>query len=218
MRTPHAPARSWLGPILRVTIAPVLASVFRTRLVGAERMPAGGVILAGNHVSYADPVLLWCRAPRPTHFMAKAELWENGFIGWVLDNVWAFPVRREAVDRASLAQAATVLAAGEPVGIFPEGRRTLKGAGEGEGHGGAAFLALRSGVPVVPVGIAGTDRIRPAGSRLLHFPQVTIVMGEPISPASFTEGGRKERVDAMTATIMERIREQVSVARRVAER
>jgi 1-acyl-sn-glycerol-3-phosphate acyltransferase len=211
VRTPHPPKSFWVAHIVRVTLGAFLVALFRVSLPGSERIPKGGVILAGNHLSYGDPVLLWCRSPRPVHFMARSDLWDSGFIGWCLDHFWAFPVRRAAADREALAQASAYLQAGEPVGIFPEGTRKFKNADE-ETHGGAAFLAIRNNVPVVPIGIAGTDHIKPPGSRLLHFPRVVMCVGEPIDPAEFAEGGRKERVDAMTARIMQRIAEQAAAA------
>jgi 1-acyl-sn-glycerol-3-phosphate acyltransferase len=215
-RTPHPPRSFWFAHVVKAVAGGLLGLLFRVRLVGAERIPPGGVILAGNHISYADPVLLWCRAPRPTHFMAKSELWESGVFGWGLDHFWAFPIRRGEPDRAALTQAGAYLKAGEPVAIFPEGTRNFDGTAEGQA--GAAFIAMRNSVPVVPVGIAGTDRIKPPGSRMIHFPRVVMSFGDPIDPAAYSEGGRSERVAAMTAEIMRRIGEQVERARGEADR
>lgn len=213
MKHPPRPPRTWgFARFLRAMVAPVLSGLFRTRVIGAENVPAsGGVVLAGNHISYADPVLLWCRAPRPTHFMAKSELWDNAVLAWGLDHVWAFPVRRGRSDREAIAKASGFLAAGEPVGIFPEGTRNVDGSAEVQD--GAAFIALRSGVPVVPVGIAGTDLIRPKGSRMMRFPKVVIAFGAPIAPESLPEGGRKERMEALTAEIVRGMAEQLERAR-----
>ena len=214
-RVAKPPRTFWFAHVLRVTVGALIAAPFRTKVVGRSNLPAtGGVVLAGNHISYADPVLLWIRSPRPVHFMAKSELWDITIMGWFLDQVWAFPVNRGASDRTALAKAAAYLAAGEPVGIFPEGTRNRDG--EAEAQGGAAFVALRAGVPIVPVGIAGTDRISPKGSRGIRFPKVVISIGEPIDPESFP-GGRKERVEAITATVMRRIGEELVHAREVAD-
>ncbi len=200
-----------LGTVLRPTVGKVLPRLFRTRVVGVGNVPAGGAILSGNHVSYADPVLLWCVSPRHTHFMAKAELWEHWLPRWGLPRVWAFPIRRHEADREALGHASDLLKAGELVGIFPEGTRTQ--GGEGEAYGGAAFLAIRNGVPIVPVGIAGTDRILPKGSRLLRFPRVTMVFGTPVDPSGFAEGSRKERVATMTSAVMDSIGDAVRAAK-----
>jgi len=208
------PSRFLIARVLRKSVAYIVAGVYRTKVVGAENFPQGGSILAGNHVSYGDPVLLWCRSPRPVHFMAKAELWGNPLFGWALDQVLAFPVRRGTADREALQFASGLLKEGEFVGVFPEGTRSTEG--ESEGHGGAAFLAIRNNVPVTPIGIAGTDRILPPGARFPRFPKVVISVGTPIDPASFGDKSRKERVEAMTAEIMRRMREQVVHAREVA--
>lgn len=213
MRTPNPPKSFAFARFVKATVGKLLLALFRVRMLGTERVPQGGVILAGNHVSYGDPVLLWCRAPRPVHFMAKAELWEHSFIGGGLDLFWAFPVKRGAADRDALTKASALLQSGEAVGIFPEGTRATA-----EAQGGAAFLAIRNNVPVVPVGIAGTDRIMPAGSHVLHFPRVTMSVGEPIDPDRFSQGGRKERVDAMTQEIMRSIGSEVERAREAASR
>jgi 1-acyl-sn-glycerol-3-phosphate acyltransferase len=213
-RVPHPPRSFWFAHVIRATAGALLAALFRTRVIGRSNMPAtGGVVLAGNHISYADPILLWCCSPRPVHFMAKSELWESTLFGTGLDYFWAFPVNRGEPDRVALTRAGEYLKAGEPVGIFPEGTRNLDGRAEAQG--GAAFIALRSRVPIVPVGIAGTERIMPAGSRLIRLPKVAISFGEAIDPEAFG-GGRKERVEAITALVMRRIREEVGRAGEVA--
>lgn len=213
-RAPRPPRTFWFAHIVRATVGFVIPALFRTTVIGRENVPAnGGVILAGNHISYADPVLLWCRSPRPVHFMAKSELWDSSVLGWSLDHFWAFPVTRGEADRAALAKAGEYLSAGDPVGIFPEGTRNRDGVAEAQG--GAAFIALRSGVPIVPVGIAGTDRIKPAGMRGIGFPKVVISFGIPLDPSAF-EGGRKERVDAITSNLMHRIGDELAHAREVA--
>jgi 1-acyl-sn-glycerol-3-phosphate acyltransferase len=213
VRYASRPPRAFLlARFLRVCVAPLVAGVFRTKVIGREHFPgSGGVVLAGNHISYADPVLLWCKAPRPVHFFAKSELWDVGWLAWGADHVWAFPVHRGQADRDALSRADAYLKAGELVGIFPEGTRNREG--KAEGQDGAAFIALRAGAPIVPVGIAGTDRIRPKGSRFLHFPKVVISFGEAIEPESLPEGGRKQRVEALTGEIMRRIGEELIRAR-----
>jgi 1-acyl-sn-glycerol-3-phosphate acyltransferase len=191
-----------------------VAALFRTTIVGRENLPAtGGVVLAGNHVSHADPVLLWSKSPRPVHFMTKSEMWDSAVLGWFLDRFWAFPVRRGLADRTAIARATEYLSAGEPIGIFPEG--TLNPDGTIEPKGGAAFIALRSAVPIVPVGIAGTDRIMPAGARMMRFPKVVISFGSPIA-CDPIQGARKQQVEAVTAEIMRRVGEEVVRAREVA--
>jgi 1-acyl-sn-glycerol-3-phosphate acyltransferase len=212
VRSRHVPRHLVAARILRVTVAQMIMLAFRTRAQGIENVPAtGGVILAGNHVSYADPVLIWCRAPRLVRFMGKSELWDSALLGFACDQVLAFPIRRGAADREAILAASGFLRSGEIVGMFPEGARQHDGLGEA--HSGVAFLAVREGVPIVPVGIAGTDLIRPPGSRMIRFPRVAISFGAPLHPDGYTQGGRRERVDAMTADLMTRIAEELERAK-----
>jgi len=204
-------APAWrFARVLRATLGKLLLAIYRVRVIDADNIPAtGGFILAGNHVSYLDPALLWCVMPRETHFVAKSELFEHKFLGWFLQSVWTMPITRASADREAITRATTLLTGGEAVGMFPEGTRRRPGAAVtddlGEAHAGVAFIALRAGAPVVPVGIAGTDKALPAGAKVPRFPRVTIRIGEPVHPDSFTEGGRKEKLAAMTAEIMKRI-------------
>jgi 1-acyl-sn-glycerol-3-phosphate acyltransferase len=212
MRTPKPPRNFWFAHVVRATVGQLLLFIFRVKLIGRENLPSsGGFVMAGNHISYADPALLWCVVPRPTHFMAKSELWGKNVMGWGLDTFWAFPVDRGRSDRTAIARAAAYLKAGEPVAIFPEGTRNF--AGEAEAQGGAAFIASRSGVPMVPVGISGTERIKPPGARFMRFPRVTVSVGRPLSAEDFPGLGRKEVVEAMTSEAMRRIAEEVERAR-----
>lgn len=197
-----------LARCVRATLGRLVPLLFRTRIIGAERVPAGGALLAGNHVSYLDPVLLWCVSPRPVHFMAKSELFVKGFVAWLLPRLWSFPVNRGEPDRTAIVTATEILKSGGLVGVFPEGSRREADAGEavGAAHGGAAFIALRAGVPIVPVAILGTERAMPRGASLPRLVKVTIVVGEPIDPAAIApDAGRKERVALVTARMMEEI-------------
>lgn len=204
-----------LGRIARVTLGKLIPLIFRTKVTGAENIPEGGAILSGNHVSYMDPVLLWCISPRPVHFMAKRELWESRFIGWALPRLWAFPVNRGEPDRTAIAAATDLLRSGELVGLFPEGSRAQEGSTDlAEAHGGAAFIALRAGVPVVPMAFTGTERVWPRGKRFPRLARTAIRIGAPVLPGEILpEGGRKERVEALTARVMERIGEELQLAR-----
>jgi 1-acyl-sn-glycerol-3-phosphate acyltransferase len=197
--------------LLRATIGKLALALYRTRIQGEAHVPAhGGYVLAGNHVSYLDPALLWCAAPEPTHFIAKQELFDTPVLGWAFRRLWAFPISRGEADREAIQRATALLKAGEPVGIFPEGTRQVGGAegalpAMGEAHQGVSFIAMRADVPIVPVAIAGTERALPRGAVLPRFPRVTIRYGEPVRVTDFPQGGRKEKMQAMTAEVMRRI-------------
>jgi 1-acyl-sn-glycerol-3-phosphate acyltransferase len=123
---------------------------------GSENIPVtGGVLLAANHVSYWDPVAIVCAIERQVYIMAKAELFNIPIIGYAVRVSGAFPVRRDATDRRALRTALRLLQQGEVVGIFPEGTRN-KSEGTLQPHLGAAMLALKTGVPVVPIAVIGS--------------------------------------------------------------
>lgn len=213
---PRYEQRWLLARFVRATLARMLLVVLRTRVTGAENLPAGGAMLAGNHVSYMDPIVLWCASPRPVHFMAKAELWDNTIIRYFLPRLWGFPVRRGEPDRAAITTATDLLKAGNLVGVFPEGSRAQDASAElGAAHGGAAFIALRAEVPVVPVAFVGTGDVWPRGAKLPRLARTYIQIGAPVIPAEILpDGGRKERVEALTAAIMDAIARELEQLRR----
>lgn len=205
-----------LPRFVRATGGRLVPLMFRTQVRGRENIPEGGALLAGNHVSYLDPILMWCVSPRPVHFMAKRELWDSTFVAWALPRLWGFPVNRGEPDRTAITTATDLLVSGELVGVFPEGGRAEDGGEElRRAQGGAAFIALRANVPIVPVAFVGTERAWPKGARLPRFVRAYISIGKPVFPSAvLPEGGRKERVTALTALLMERIASELDTARR----
>lgn len=155
-------------------------TVFRFEVVGAHHVPrTGAVIVAGNHSGLLDGPLLYFTSPRPPVLLAKAEL----FVGpWARALGWLgqVPVHRGQPDRAALKAGLDQLARGGVLGVFPEGSR---GTGQLEqvAHG-LAYLALRSGAPVVPLAVVGTAQAWPKGRRLprLRAP-VTVAFGPPVT-------------------------------------
>lgn len=151
------------------------------RIEGLENVPReGAYLVVANHCSNLDPVFLgWAvghRTGRVVHFMAKDEMRHWPLVGWLAHSAGAFFVRRGEGDRAAQRIAVEVLEAGRPLAIFPEGTRSRDGQLR-EGRLGAALLAMRSGVPVLPVGIAGSQRIFPGRSRWPHRSRVTFNIG-----------------------------------------
>jgi 1-acyl-sn-glycerol-3-phosphate acyltransferase len=151
---------------------------FRMRVQGSEHLPPSGpVILAANHRSNMDPVLLGAAVTRPVAYMAKVELfvWP---LGWILRLIGQFPVQRGGIDREALRQTSAVLARGGVLGLFPEGTR-----GDGSFssvHPGLAYIVLRERCPVVPVALYGTERVRRRFGWLPFASPVRIVIGPPI--------------------------------------
>jgi 1-acyl-sn-glycerol-3-phosphate acyltransferase len=174
----------------------------RYEVVGVEHVPAEGpLIVVSNHLNNADPPLLGSAIPRPIRFMAKQELFETKagvFYRWF----GAFPVRRFEADLAALRQAQSILKEGGVLGMFPEGHRS-HGNGMGPPHPGTALIALRTGAPLLPVGITGTEAIR-TPTVLLRNPRIRVVIGEPFTlPASRRISA--EQVGTGTDEIMRRI-------------
>jgi 1-acyl-sn-glycerol-3-phosphate acyltransferase len=168
----------------RGVLFPLHRLAWRLAVEGAERIPATGpVVLAPNHESLLDPFFLACITRRRVHYMAKAELWElkalPGF-GAVMESFAAFPVRRGQSDGNAIDAALAVLDVGHVVGVFPQG--TCLPYRERPWKRGAARLALESGCPLVPVAMVNTERALQPRTRKLGFPQVRVLVGEPLLP------------------------------------
>ena len=153
------------------------------RFTGVEHVPRDGAfILVANHISLFDPLIVGSTAGqlagRLVHFMAKQEVRRWPVIGWLATQAGVYFVRRGEGDRAAQRLSLELLASGEPIAVFPEDTRSRDGV-LGEPRNGAALLAMRSGVPVLPVSITGSNRILPRGARLPRRSRVTVRVGEP---------------------------------------
>jgi 1-acyl-sn-glycerol-3-phosphate acyltransferase len=162
------------------------------RVEGLENVPrSGGFLVIANHCSNLDPPFVgWAvghRTGHVIHFMAKEEMRRWPVVGFLARNAGVFFVRRGEGDRGAQRLALDLLAAGRCIGVFPEGTRSHDGR-LGDGRAGAALLAMRTGVPVLPVGIAGTHRIFPGRSHWPHRSRVTIRVGAPFSLAVQADG------------------------------
>jgi 1-acyl-sn-glycerol-3-phosphate acyltransferase len=163
----------------------------RLHVEGTEHIPTKGpVIIVSNHLSMMDILALSVPCKRQEHFMAKIELFQVPIFGWYIHTLGAFPVRRGESDRESLRIAADVLSSGQVLVIFPEGHRSDDHALI-PGHSGVALIAMRSGAPIVPVAITGTEHVSPLRFGL-WAPRVRVVFGEPFMLPS---EGRRTRED-----------------------
>jgi 1-acyl-sn-glycerol-3-phosphate acyltransferase len=195
--------------------------LFRIRYVGRANIPReGGAILACNHVSVLDPVIIALGATttgRAVRFLTAAEFFRRPLIGWGLRRIRQIPIRRGESDRRALAEAARIIRRGALAGIFPEGMLSADGRLL-PGKRGVARIALASGAPLVPVGIWGTRARWPSGGirwqRPLR-PRVVVAFGPPVEP----RGDPDDPADAqaLTERIMEAIAEQVETARAAVE-
>ncbi len=161
-------------------------TVFHLRVEGSGNVPASGpVILAPNHVSYLDPVVVGIAAPRPVHFMAKRELFERPILGWIISRLNAYPVTRERVDPSTVKHTLSLLAEGQAVPIFPEGTRG-DGTRLGPLRPGIGVIAARSGAAVVPVFHGGAETVLPRGARGIRRAPLWVRFGPALR---FVPGG-----------------------------
>lgn len=175
--------------------------LWRIRFVGVDRLPRRGpYVLAPSHRSNLDSFFAALVTTRRVRFMAKEEIWKSRLLGRAAEYLGAFPVDRGAADRAALRNAAACLEAGEPLVIFPEGTRRRGPTIENLYHG-AAYLAARHGVPIVPVGIAGSEEILAKGRKLPRLDRVTLVIGETLEPPRRTGSVRRADVRALTGDL-----------------
>ena len=174
---------------VRVLIRVVGRFYLRTRMVGAERLRIeGAFIIAPVHRSNLDGPLVNSQCPRTVRSLAKIEMFKGRAGTWVSAMLGSFPVHRGAGDRRTLQAAVRLLHRGDPLLVFPEGTRH-SGRQVGEIFGGAVYLAARTGVPILPVGIAGTEDAMPPKAKFPRRVPVSIVVGEPLLPPD-TESGR----------------------------
>jgi len=165
-----------------------------------ENVPkTGGLIYCPNHVSDADPVVTLVTIPRRAWFIGKEELFRPRFAGWLFRAMHGFPIKRDSADRAALRRAEDLLKRGEAIVLFPEGRCSQSGRLQ-RMQPGAALLALRAGVPIVPIGLRHTNNLLPYGSLMPRFSrdQVTAEYGKPIYPSEFDDLPKGDRINAMT--------------------
>lgn len=171
--------RSPLYVVMRALLAVLLRTVFRLEVRGAENIPRyGGAIIAPNHRSLIDHPAVGVATKRQIWFMGKSELFANKWAARFLYAMNSFPVNRGKPDRASLQKCLDLLADGELVGIYPEGTRTPQARFE-DLEDGFTYIALKSGAPIVPVALSGTEAVFPKGRKLPRPVKIRILIGEP---------------------------------------
>jgi len=170
--------------------------VYRLKIVGTENIPDEQVIFCGNHRSFIDPPIIKVTCKRDVRFLARESLAENkflAFLGWIFNVIY---VKRDSKDISALKNTLSSLKNGKSIALFPEGTRNGLEKGESV-KGGAAFFAIKSGVKVVPVGIAG--EIKP-------FHKLTVTYGKPLDFSMYKDPKNKEEVEIVTNKIMEDIK------------
>lgn len=183
----------------KILLSPILLLLLRPRVRGKRHLwHRGSAILVSNHWALTDPILIALVSPRIIHYMAKKELFENPIARFLLmKGLYAFPVNRKQADMTSLKQAMQVLDKGKVFGIFPEGRRSVTGELD-ELERGAAFLALRCKVPIIPVY---------SDPRTYRKLRINMIVGEPMDAAAIAAAHKGKSVDVVTQAIADKLQQ-----------
>lgn len=198
--------RRWYR-VARAIVEAFCRLFWRLEVIGREHIPASGpFVLAPIHRSNIDTLVAACASRRRMRFMAKDSMWSFAPMGRLVSSLGGFPVHRGMPDREALRVCEETLAAGEPVVLFPEGGRR-SGPTVSDLFDGPSFLAYRQQVPVVPVGIGGSERAMPKGSRMLRPVKIVMIIGEPLQPPSApdqSQAGRfgRRSIKELTASLV----------------
>jgi 1-acyl-sn-glycerol-3-phosphate acyltransferase len=182
----------------------ILRIICHVRFFGQNSIPAEGpVILASNHISYLDPVLVGLTTKRKVYFMARESLFRIPVFGWIIRHVSAFPIKRDGVsDASAIKRSLKLLKKGEVVGIFPEGTRSTAG-NLLEAQAGIGMIALKSQAAVIPIFIKGADKALPRGAKMIKPARIEVICGKPIFAPK--EKDRRSYTD-FSAKIMQSIK------------
>ncbi|HET9001756.1 MAG TPA: lysophospholipid acyltransferase family protein [bacterium] len=191
----------WYG-VLRWILKGLLTLCCRLEVIGEKHIPdCGPVILAANHASQMDPLVLGAAIQRRFTFLAAAELLTMPILGPLVRPFHPVPVRRGRFDLGAIRECLENLRRGGALLIFPEGKISTDGRLQPP-HEGLAFLAHHTGVPVIPIGIRGTYQVWPLGTRWPHRGRITVHIGSAIVP---DRRSHRETRDVLTARVMEAI-------------
>ena len=186
----------------RSVVVGITRLLCRPTVIGREKIPTqGAFVLAPVHRSYIDTPLAAAVTRRRLRFMGKDSMWKWRPFGWVLSALGAFPVTRGTADREALKRCVAVLEGGDPLVLFPEGERK-DGPVVQQLFDGAAFVAIKAGVPIVPLGIGGSDVAWSRGKKLPRFAKCVLIVGEPIQ-TSVNDNGKiaRSNVRELTAAL-----------------
>ncbi len=182
----------------RVVIGLTLRVYTRGTVEGRDNLPDGAFVLAPVHRSYIDtPITTWVQVRR-MRYLGKDSMWKWERLGRMFTAMGAIPVSRGSIDREALKRCIDVLTSGQPLVLFPEGERK-DGPTVHPLMDGAAFLAAKARVPLVPVGIAGSDRAMPRKAKFVFPRKVHVIIGEPFMVET-NDSGRASREQLGVAT------------------
>ncbi len=199
---PTVPARAFYV-VMRSLIWAAAKVLFRVEVHGREHVPASGafILAPGAHRSNLEIFVVCLVTRRRLRYMGKDSLWKNPASDWFFSSLGGFPINRDSADREALNQTLDLVGQGEAVVMFPEGtRRTGPTIEPAHMRDGVAYVACRGQVPVVPVGIGGSERAMPTGARYIRPSKMVVVVGEPLAPVPLKESGRVSRSGVRTLT------------------
>lgn len=197
------PGRTLLFRVARKALLGLFRLLFRFRVEGLARLPAGPAVIVANHASALDPLFIGVALPERVLFVAAEEFLTMPAVGWAMRAYGCIPVRRGEVDSSAVREALAALADGFKVGVFPEGQVSPS---PGPLRRGAGLLASRARVPIAPVVLIGVDRVFPLGARLPRPARVEVRIGDPLPAPEPTHAAQ----EAAVAAAMAWIRAQVS--------
>ena len=192
--------------LIRFLVVSICRTYCRMTVSGQENIPqTGPFVLAPVHRSYIDtPIASGCTRRR-MRFMGKDSMWKRQPLNWMLSALGAFPVTRGSADREAIMRAIQVLKSGEPLVLFPEGERK-SGPVVQPLMDGAAYVACKAGVSIIPVGIGGSERVMGKGARFIYPRKLVVVIGKPISvPASVDGRMPRSAVKEVTTQLHEQL-------------
>ena len=207
---PPTPAALAMYAFVRGALVVFSRLFWRLSVKGKEHIPQkGSFILAPVHRSNIDTVIVAACTSRRMRYMGKDTMWKYRWSAWFFSAMGGIPVHRESADREALRLSLEVATTGEPIVMFPEGTRRTGPVTEPEHmHDGPAYVAAKTGIPIVPVGIGGSEGAMPRGAKMIRPVKLTIDIGEPIPPPPASEGGRVSRKAVRDLTETLRLRNQ----------
>ncbi len=188
--------------------------LFRLEISGQGHIPrSGGVLIAANHVSYLDILILGCALPRRTSFIGRMDLF-SGVTAGILRYLGWIPIRRERVDRKAFEEAVRRLKAGEMVVIYPEGARAVNGQLQ-PGKPGVAMVATAAGCPVLPALLDGTYEALPPGAHWIRLRPIRVAFGEPVDFSAALKSESEDKKKSVYQQISQEIMDRIAALRKI---
>jgi 1-acyl-sn-glycerol-3-phosphate acyltransferase len=186
------------------TIVGLELLLHRIRIEGRENIPAAGCLIISNHVSFMDPTTVGWALPREIYYLGRKSLFKPPFWSWFLPICNVLPIDREGHDIAGLRRIIKMLQSGKSVLLFPEGTRSPDGRLQ-PAEPGAALIAVKAAVPILPVRVFGTFESLSRKDRFLHFHPIRVVIGRPYTPTLPEGRVGKSDYEAVAREMMTRI-------------